>query len=220
MSQLELNRLFREIRACRICEAHLPLGPRPIVRGRVGARLLIISQAPGTRVHETGLTFNDRSGDLLRQWLNIDRETFYDENRIAIMPMGMCYPGRNQRGGDLPPRPECALRWHGRARALLPGAGLTLLVGSYAIHHYLGGQKAAGMTGTIRDWRKFLPDFFPLPHPSWRNIAWLRRNPWFEDETLPELRAIVQSTLAQSGADAATNTRPLRSDQSRVRITR
>ena len=195
MSQRKLKRLLREIRACRICEAHLPLGAKPIVRGQVSARLLIISQAPGTRVHETGLAFNDRSGDVLRQWLNIDRDTFYDESRIAIIPMGMCYPGRNERGGDLPPRPECAPLWHERVRALLPHAGLTLLVGSYAINHYLVGRKSTAMTDTIRAWRTFLPDFFPVPHPSWRNIAWLRRNPWFEDETLPALQRLVREAL-------------------------
>ena len=195
MSQSELNRLFREIRACRTCEADLPLGPKPIIRGRASARLLIISQAPGTRVHETGLTFNDRSGDVLRQWLDIGRETFYDESRIAIMPMGMCYPGRNARGGDLPPRPECAPQWHDRVRDLLPSTGLTLLVGSYAINHYLAGRKRPGMTETIRDWPSYLPQFFPLPHPSWRNIAWLRRNPWFEAETLPALRGVVHPLL-------------------------
>ena len=199
MSQSALNRLFREIRACRICEAALPLGPRPIVRGRAGARLLIISQAPGTRVHETGLTFNDRSGDVLRQWLAVGRDTFYDENRIAIMPMGMCYPGRYERGGDRPPRPECAPQWHDRVRALLPSIGLTLLVGSYAIDHYLAGRKRPAMTETIRDWPRYLPAFFPLPHPSWRNIAWLRRNPWFEAEALPTLRGIVHPLLREGG---------------------
>jgi uracil-DNA glycosylase len=194
-AQDDLAALLGEIRACQVCAAHLPLGPRPVVRGRASARLLITSQAPGTRVHETGLSFNDRSGDVLRLWLGIDRDTFYDERRVAIMPMGFCYPGRLANGGDAPPRPECAPLWHARLRPLFPAIGLTLLVGSYAINHYLGRPRQETMGATVRAWRDYLPDFFPLPHPSWRNVGWARRNPWFEAEVLPELRARIAALL-------------------------
>jgi uracil-DNA glycosylase len=189
------DRLVADIRACAVCASHLPLGARPILRGRPSARLLIISQAPGTRVHETGLSFNDRSGDRLRAWLALDREMFYDEARVAIIPMGFCYPGRDARGGDLPPRPECAPRWHVQLRAFFPAVELTLLVGSYAINYYLARSGPRSMTATIARWRDFLPDVFVLPHPSWRTTVWLRANPWFEKETLPELRARVVQAL-------------------------
>jgi uracil-DNA glycosylase len=189
-----LESLLERVRACRVCEAHLPLGPRPVVRGSQTARLLITSQAPGTRVHETGLSFNDRSGDRLREWLGIDRETFYDERRIAIMPMGLCYPGVLPGGGDRPPRRECAPLWHPPLRAAFRSVELTLLVGSYAIAGYLGPEGKV-MDTAVRHWRRFLPAFFPLPHPSWRSIVWLRRNPWFETELLPDLRERVRAVL-------------------------
>ena len=189
------DRLLAELRACTACAAHLPLGPRPVVRGLPSARLLITSQAPGTKVHETGLSFNDRSGDRLRDWLGIDRDTFYDGHRIAILPMGMCYPGRNPEGGDLPPRPECAPTWHAHVRAAWPNIALTLLVGSYAIDYYLKGRKQASMTETVRAFRDYLPNYFPLPHPSWRTTVWERKNPWFAAEVLPALRARVQALL-------------------------
>lgn len=195
MGEAKLEALMGEARACTICAAHLPLGPRPVIRGRASARLMITSQAPGTRVHETGLTFNDRSGDVLRSWLAIDRETFYDERRIAIMPMGFCYPGRGTGGGDLPPRRECAPRWHGPLRALFPEIRLTLLVGSYAINYYLRGRTRSTMAATVAAWRDYLPEFFPLPHPSWRNVLWTRTNPWFAETLLPELRERVHSLL-------------------------
>jgi uracil-DNA glycosylase len=188
-----LARVMDEARACRVCAAHLPLGPRPVLRGRASARLLVLSQAPGTRVHETGLSFNDRSGDRLRAWLAIEREDFYDEERVAIVPMGFCYPGRYADGGDLPPRPECAPLWHARVLARLPKLELTLLVGSYAIDYYL--KPRASMTETVRRWREHLPRYFVLPHPSWRTTAWERKNPWFADELLPELRRRVAALL-------------------------
>ena len=158
-------------------------------------RVVIVGQAPGTKVHETGIPWNDRSGDRLRDWLALDRERFYDESRIAIVPMGFCYPGRDRNGGDSPPRPECAPLWHVRLRALLPQAALTLLVGSYAQAWYLGARRKATMTETVAHWRDYLPDFFPTPHPSWRNTAWLRRNPWFEEEALPVLRERVRRLI-------------------------
>jgi uracil-DNA glycosylase len=196
-AQAELDAFLRELRACTVCAAHLPLGPRPIVRGNASARLLITSQAPGTRVHETGLTFNDRSGDVLRGWLAIDRDAFYDEDRIAIVPMGFCYPGRGAQGGDLPPRKECAPLWHARLLPHYPRIGLTLLVGSYAINYYLKGRTQRTMVETVRNWREYLPDFFPLPHPSWRNVLWTRQNPWFEAEVLPEMRRRVHTLIGK-----------------------
>jgi uracil-DNA glycosylase len=188
-----LDHLLAEIRACRHCAAHLPLGPRPVIRAASSATLLIISQAPGTRVHETGLSFNDRSGDRLRDWLGLDREEFYDTRRVAILGMGFCYPGVDAKGGDLPPRPECAPLWHPRVLPLLPSIRLTLLVGSYALVRYIG--RGRGMTETVRDWRRHLPRQIPLPHPSWRNIGWLKRNPWFEAELLPALKERVREAL-------------------------
>jgi uracil-DNA glycosylase len=189
------DRLLAEIRTCTLCAPDLPLGPRPVLRGRPSARLLIISQAPGTRVHETGLSFNDRSGDRLRAWLALDRETFYDETRLAIAPMGFCYPGRDGKGGDLPPRRECAPLWHARLLAFFPAVELTLLVGSYAISYYVPGARAGSMTEAVTRWREFLPEVFVLPHPSWRTTRWLRDNPWFESEALPELRARVAAAI-------------------------
>lgn len=190
-----LDALLAEVRACRICEAHLPLGPRPVVRASASARLLIVGQAPGTKVHETGIPWNDPSGDRLRAWLALDRETFYEERRIAIIPAGFCYPGRFERGGDKPPRPECAPQWHRRLRALLPDIELTLLVGQYAQAFYLGDRREPTLTATVRNWRAYLPTFLPTPHPSWRSTIWLKRNPWFDAEVVPELRARVAALV-------------------------
>jgi uracil-DNA glycosylase len=189
-------RLLAEIRGCTLCAAALPLGPRPIVRGQPGARVLIISQAPGTQVHATGLSFNDRSGDRLRAWLGLDRDAFYDESRVAVMGMGFCYPGRDPRGGDLPPRPECAPYWHPRLRPHFAAVRLTLLVGGYAVRYYLPASRNAALGVTLGRWREFLPDYFVLPHPSWRTTAWERANSWFAGETLPELRARVAAALS------------------------
>jgi uracil-DNA glycosylase len=190
-----LDSLLAEVHACRLCAKHLPLGPRPVVRIAGSARILILSQAPGIRVHETGLTFNDRSGDRLREWLAMDRETFYDEARVAVLGMGFCYPGRDAKGGDLPPRPECAPLWHPRLLAELPQAELTLLVGSYAIDYYLPESRYPSMTETVRNWRDYLPQYWPLPHPSWRTTAWEQKNPWFKRRLLPELRRRVAALL-------------------------
>jgi uracil-DNA glycosylase len=190
------DRLRAEIRGCTLCAPHLPLGPRPLVRGRPTARLLIVSQAPGQKAHQSGLSFADASGDRLRAWLALDRASFYDETRVAIMPLGFCYPGRDPRGGDRPPRRECAPLWHAALRRLLPEVGLTLLVGSYAIRYYLPQTRARPVGEAIARWRDFLPEFFPLPHPSWRVGLWLRRHSWFEAEVLPELRARVAAILA------------------------
>ncbi len=190
-----------EVRACRHCAAVLPLGPRPVFRVSATATVLIAGQAPGTKVHETGIPWNDPSGDRLRRWLDMDRDIFYDESRIAILPMGFCYPGRLPNGGDAPPRPECAPLWRERLLRLMPAIKLTLLVGSYAQNYTLG---RAPMTERVRDFRAFLPDRFPLPHPSWRTTMWERRNPWFEAEALPALRAAVGVALTPTSAETGT----------------
>jgi uracil-DNA glycosylase len=198
--QYALDKLVAEARACRLCAAHLPLGPRPVLRVRADARMLIVGQAPGAKVHATGIPWNDPSGDRLRDWLAMDRETFYDDSRIAIVPMGFCYPGRDPRGGDLPPRPECAPTWHPPLRAALRQVELTLLVGSYAQAWYLGKRRKRTMTETVRAFRNYLPECLPLPHPSWRNTAWLKRHPWFEAELLPVLRGRVEQCLDDATA--------------------
>jgi uracil-DNA glycosylase len=190
-----LDALLIRIRACAVCAAHLPLGPRPVLRASATARLLIVGQAPGTKVHESGIPWNDPSGERLRDWLALDRETFYDERRIAIVPSGFCYPGRHERGGDLPPRPECAPLWHQPLQARMPEVTLTLLVGQYAQATYLGKRREKTLTETVRRWRDFLPYYFPTPHPSWRSTNWLKKNPWFESEALPALRARVQALI-------------------------
>lgn len=192
----DFDRLLAEMRGCTAC-AGLPLGPKPLMRGAATARLLIISQAPGTKAHETGLSFNDPSGDRLRDWLGIDRATFYDAARIAIMPMGFCYPGRLPRGGDRPPRPECAPLWHDRLRAGLGEVRLTLLVGSHAIRHCLPDGRRRSMTEAVAGWRAHLPDIIPTPHPSWRTTAWLRKHPWFETDLLPVLQDRVAAILSE-----------------------
>ncbi len=191
----ELDALLAEVRACRLCERHLPLGPRPVLRAAAGARLLLAGQAPGLRVHRTGLPWNDPSGDRLRDWLGLDRETFYDQTRIAIVPQGFCYPGTNPRGGDNPPRPECAEHWHPRLLALLGRVELTICVGQYAQAYHLGRRRERTLTETVKAWRRYLPTHLPLPHPSWRNNVWIRKNPWFNDEVVPALRAAVRALI-------------------------
>ena len=190
---LPLKDLLAEIRACRHCAGHLPLGPRPVLRVSASARILIVGQAPGTRVHASGIPWDDPSGDRLRQWLQLDKETFYDESRIAIIPMGFCYPGRG-KSGDLPPRPECAPLWHESLLARLPAVELILLVGSYAQSYYLGASTET-LAARVKRWRDFSPRFLPTPHPSPRNTLWLRRNPWFETEVVPALRERVLALI-------------------------
>lgn len=190
-SAQKFARLLDEVRHCTVCAAHLPCPPRPILRASASARLLIVGQAPGRRVHDTGIPWNDPSGDRLRSWLAMSREEFYDEQRIAIIPTGLCYPGKGERG-DLPPRPECAPLWHPRLRGALTEVRLTLLVGSHAQAFYLGRRRRDSMAETVRAWREFLPEFFPLPHPSPRNILWFRAHAWFELEVIPALREQVQ----------------------------
>jgi len=193
MSGTPLDRLLREVRACRICEAHLPDGVRPVLRAGPTATILVAGQAPGRRVHASGIPFDDPSGDRLRDWMGITAETFYDTRRIAIIPMGFCYPGTG-KSGDLPPRPECADAWRARLLEQLPSIGLTLAIGQYAIRWHLG-RAHRNLTETVRAWREYAPDTLPLPHPSPRNNLWLRRNPWFDEEVLPELRRRVAQLL-------------------------
>jgi uracil-DNA glycosylase len=190
---LALVDLLAEIRACRHCEESLPLGPKPVVRASRSARLLIVGQAPGTKVHATGIPWNDPSGDRLRDWLQLESEQFYDESLLAIVPMGFCYPGRG-KSGDLPPPPACAPLWHERLLQQMPQLELTLLVGSYAQGHYLGRSRET-LTQRVQRWAEFGPRYLPLPHPSPRNNLWLRRNPWFEEQVLPALRQRVVEIL-------------------------
>ena len=190
-----LPKLLAEVRACTVCAASLPLGPRPIVQIGAGARLLVIGQAPGSRVHETGVPWDDLSGARLREWMGIDAATFYDPERVALMPMGFCYPGVAKSGGDNPPRKECAPLWHERLRTHLIAVRLTLLVGSYAQRAYLKADAKQSLTEAVRNYRPFLPAFMPLPHPSWRSTGWMRKNPWFEAEAVPALRSQVAAAL-------------------------
>ena len=187
-----LKKLISEAKACRLCEAALPLGPRPVFLVGRRARLLIVGQAPGRRVHETGIPWNDPSGDNLRQWLGMDRAQFYDTRHIAILPAGLCYPGSGERG-DLPPRPECAPRWHPRFQAALPDIRLTLLVGRYAQAYYLGARRKKTLADTVRSFADYLPEYFPLPHPSPRNRLWMKKNPWFAKRVIPALRRRVNA---------------------------
>lgn len=180
--------LLQSIAACRICAEHLPWGPRPIVAASPAAKLLIAGQAPGARVHASGIPWDDPSGERLREWLGLDRSVFYDDRAVALVPMGFCYPGRG-RSGDNPPRPECSREWHGRLLPRLTNVELTVVIGEYAQRYHLGLK--APVTDTVSAWRTFLPTHIPLPHPSPRNNRWLRRHPWFEQELLPELRRRV-----------------------------
>lgn len=189
-----LASLLTQVRACTICTEHLPLGPRPVLQMHPMARILIAGQAPGRKVHETGLPFNDASGERLRDWLGISRDMFYDAKRVAILPMGFCFPGTG-KSGDLPPRPECAPAWRAALLAQLKNLRLTLVIGQYAQAYHLPG-KAASVTATVQDWRASFPHTVPLPHPSPRNNLWLRRNPWFDEELVPALRARVAQVLA------------------------
>jgi uracil-DNA glycosylase len=194
MNDAAFEELENNIRACRLCEEHLPLGPRPVFRISPTAHLLIVGQAPGRRVHETGIPFNDPSGDRLRDWLGIDRETFYDTKRVAIVPMGFCYPGTG-KSGDLPPRPECAATWRCQIIQELPKISLTLAIGQYAIQWHLGRRAKATLTETVRSWQEYQPALWPLPHPSPRNNIWLKKNPWFDRDVLPELRRQIAARL-------------------------
>ena len=209
-SDTTLTALAAEVATCRICVttpqgAPLPHPPRPVVRLSASARILIAGQAPGVRVHASGVPFDDPSGDRLRDWLGVDRATFYDAGKLAILPMGFCFPGLDPRGADLPPRPECRLHWHDRIMPLLPQVAVLVLVGAYAQNYHLprlglGALRRASLTETVANWRAFAahaaPQVFVLPHPSWRNSGWLKKNPWFAAEVLPALQAAVTLAIA------------------------
>lgn len=187
--------LLHRIRACTICAAALEAGPRPVVQFARSSRLVIVGQAPGAKVHESGVPWQDASGDRLRDWTGLGADEFYDPKKVALVPMGFCYPGKGANG-DLPPRPECAPLWHARVFDLLPEKRLVLLVGSYAQAHYLPAIKGRKtLTEIVRGFQSCGPDFFPLPHPSWRSGIWMKRNPWFEAEVLPPLRKAVRQAL-------------------------
>ena len=189
---MDLTKLFNEIRSCTLCSKDLPLGPRPIIRGSASAKLVIIGQAPGTKVHASGVPWDDASGKRLRSWLGLTPEVFYDESKIAIVPMGFCYPGKS-KSGDLPPRHECAPLWHDRVFELLPNIKLTILIGQYAQERYLGIRYKENLTETVRNWKEYIESgFLPLVHPSPRNGIWLRKNPWFEGEVVPHLKQKVE----------------------------
>ncbi|MDX1598904.1 MAG: uracil-DNA glycosylase family protein [Marinobacter sp.] len=192
-SSLSFDQLVARVRQCTLCSEHLPLGPRPVIQLGESSRILVVGQAPGRRVHETGLPFNDPSGDRLRNWMGVSRDVFYDESKLAILPMGFCYPGTG-KSGDLPPRPECAPAWREALLARLNHIELTLVIGQYAHAWHLSDPKKS-VTDNVKGWRKDWPSVLPLPHPSPRNNMWLRRNPWFEQDVIPQLQRRVQQIL-------------------------
>jgi len=185
-----LDELLAAVRSCRACAGHLPLGPRPVVQAHAAAQILIVGQSPGLRVHTTGIPWDDPSGERLREWMGVDKNTFYDASRIAIIPMGYCYPGR-AKSGDMAPRSECAELWLDRLLANLPDIQLTLLIGQYAQRHFLRSRRKRSLTATTRAWRDYSPQYFPLPHPSPRNQPWFKCHPWFDRQLVPALRARI-----------------------------
>ncbi len=188
------HQLIDQVSKCVICEPHLPLGARPVIQFNPNARILIAGQAPGVKVHETGVPFNDASGNRLREWLGLTRDEFYDANNIAILPMGFCYPGRG-KSGDLPPRKECAPAWRERLLAALPNIELTIVLGKYAQAYHLPETKKMPLTELVKSWREYWPNYLVLPHPSPRNNIWLKKNPWFEQDVLPELDKRIATIL-------------------------
>ncbi|WP_163518015.1 uracil-DNA glycosylase family protein [Gelidibacter japonicus] len=186
--------LLHNIRNCSLCKAHLPLGPRPVVTAHQDSKIVIIGQAPGTKVHASGIPWDDASGKQLRKWLGVTVEEFYDEKNFAIVPMGFCYPGRG-KGGDLPPRPECAPQWHEQLMEFMPNVELVLLIGMYAQKYYLKNDAKKTLTETVAEYQDYLPKYFPLPHPSPRNRFWLTRNPWFEGEVVSQLQKSIKTIL-------------------------
>jgi uracil-DNA glycosylase len=198
------GKLLRQVRACDLCAAFLPAGPRPVLQVHADARILIAGQAPGSKVHKTGIPFDDASGDRLRDWMGIDKAIFYDPTLIAMLPMGFCYPGTG-KSGDLPPRPECAAKWRARLLARMPSIELTLVIGKYALDWHLKDAAGVNLTETVRAWRDHWPHILPLPHPSPRNNIWLKRNGWFEEEVLPSLKKRVRKVLR--GVEAAARSK-------------
>ena len=194
---VRLSKLLTEVRACTICVAHLPKGPRPVIQADARARILIAGQAPGSKVHASGVPFDDASGERLRQWMGLSREEFYDPKLVAILPMGFCYPGTGS-SGDLPPRKECAARWRAQLLQAMPLIELTLVIGQYAMAWHLPGETTKNLTETVRAWQQHWPDVLPMPHPSPRNNIWLKANPWFELDVIPAVQARVRSLLMPS----------------------
>ncbi len=189
-----MQKLLSEIRNCDVCKSHLPLGPRPIVAAHTDSKIVIIGQAPGTKVHQTGVPWDDPSGKQLRKWLGVTDEIFYDETKIALIPMGFCYPGKGV-SGDLPPRPECAPLWHESLQQLMPKQELIIVIGTYAQNYYLKGKTQKNLTETVKAYKEYLPRYFPLPHPSPRNRFWLSKNPWFDKAVVPKLQRLVNAIL-------------------------
>ena len=190
MAKSILNMIVSDVKKCTLCERELPLGARPVLQVDEQAKILVAGQAPGIRVHKSGIPFTDPSGDRLRQWMGIDKDTFYDASKIAILPMGFCYPGTG-KSGDLPPRPECARTWRAEILAAMPNIELILVIGIYAQKWHMGDVKQKNLTETVKNWRDYWPQLLPLPHPSPRNNIWLKKNPWFEEDVLPHLQARV-----------------------------
>lgn len=191
-----MQQLLDEIKACKICEEHLPMGANPVIAASKTAKLLIIGQAPGRRVHVSNIPWNDPSGDRLRDWLGIDKETFYDRSKIAIVPMGFCYPGTG-KSGDLPPRKECAIHWHQKLLKAMPNIELTLLIGNYAQKYYLKKTYKKNLTTTVMAYEEYLPKYLPLPHPSPRNQYWMKKNDWFPYEVLPILKSTIKKLFSE-----------------------
>lgn len=189
----KMQLLLKDVRACQACAAHLPLGARPIVQASAEARILIVGQAPGLKVHESGIPWDDASGQRLREWLGLTEEEFYDASKIAILPIGFCYPGKG-KSGDLPPRKECFRMWHDRFQLEMRELRLRILLGSYAHHRYLGNRRKASLTETVKAWKEYAPEFIPLPHPSPLNNIWLHKNTWFL-QTLPQVKALVKRAM-------------------------
>ncbi len=189
-------KLLEEIRDCTHCSKHLPLGPRPILSASTESKIIIVGQAPGAKVHASGIPWKDASGNELRRWLNVDEETFYNSKLFAFLPMGFCYPGKGT-SGDIPPRPECAPLWHGKVLSQLRNRRLTVLIGSYAQNHYLVEKLTNNLTETVEAYKEFGPNYFPVPHPSPRNRIWQKKNPWFETNVVPDLRKRVKAILAE-----------------------
>lgn len=186
--------LVRKVKGCTLCASNLPLGPRPVFQIHPDAKVLVVGQAPGRAVHNTGIPFNDPSGDRLRDWLGVDKDDFYNPEKFAILPMGFCYPGTGKTG-DLPPRKECAEKWRNQLLETIPKIEITLAIGQYAIDWHLQKRKKKNLTETVKAWREYWPEYLPMPHPSPRNNIWLKRNSWFEEEVLPELKKIIRDKV-------------------------